>query len=551
MGGAKVKKGIAFLLLAVAFVLFWYAEEGQFLQPAEQSATAPSDSKGDSTADKNRAAPAPLLAPGDGNTPAALPQAALSPETEQEAKVPAPKEAPESTGGEGAVAEAPPASLDTPAPLSEEAPAEAKETEDVIKGTVNKGDTVTKLLEPHTDATNVQEIVTATRRVFPLTSFRAGQPYVLICDVQSGAVKRFEYEIDRKRKLVVEGQEGTSTPVARVEEIEYDTELALVEARIDDNLFQSVADIGESPQLALLIANLFGWEINFIRDLQEGDSFSVLFEKLYRDGQFKGYGRTLGATFTNKGKTYEAFLFHDSKGREHHYNVRGENLRKVLLQAPLSFTRVTSGYTKSRKHPIFGDHRAHFGVDYGAPTGTPVKAVGDGTVTLRGWVGGYGNQVIVKHGAGLESMYSHLSGFARGIAKGTRVRQGQVIAFVGSTGNSTGPHLDFRLKQQGQFVNPTKAVNPRSEPVGKNLATAYQRRMDTVRQFMKGERPVSSYNAELLAPPPASALSAVKEEAKQATPTTEKGKEVKPAKKTTKPRKKTTTRARKSDASDA
>lgn len=384
----------------------------------------------------------------------------------------------------------------TVAPTASETDPNA-EGEDVIKGTINKGDTVGKLLSEVADNNVVQGYIDATRRVFPLTSFRTGQPYVLICDVQSGSVKRFEYEIDNKRRLIVEGEQ----PVARVEAIEYDVRLSRIEARIDSNLFQSVADIGESPMLAITLANLFGWEINFIRDLQEGDSFSVLVEKNYREGSFRGYGRVLGATFTNKGKTYEAFLFHNGQASNQHFNAKGENLKKVLLQAPLSFTRLTSRFTHSRKHPIFGNNRPHLGVDYGAPTGTPVKAVGEGTVTVRGWVGGYGNQVALRHAAGLESMYSHLSGFARGLSKGSKVRQGQVIAYVGSTGQSTGPHLDFRLKQGGKFIDPTKAVNPRSAAIYKQYAAAFAERMKLVREYLDGKKPLDEYLPNMISSP--------------------------------------------------
>lgn len=373
----------------------------------------------------------------------------------------------------------------------------AEAPDDTIKGTINKGDTVGKLLSEVADNNMVQDYIDATRRVFPLTAFRAGQPYVLVYDPVNGGVKRFEYEIDTKRRLVVEGEQ----PAARVEVIEYDTRLVHVQARIDANLFQSVADIGESPNLAITLANLFGWEINFIRDLQEGDSFNVLVEKLYREGKFRGYGRVLGATFTNKGKTYEAFLFHNGESSTQHFNAKGENLKKVLLQSPLSFTRLTSRFTHSRKHPIYGDRRPHLGVDYGAPTGTPVKAVGEGTVTIRGWVGGYGNQVVLRHAAGLESMYSHLSGFARGLQKGTKVRQGQVIAYVGSTGQSTGPHLDFRLKQHNKFIDPTKAVNPRSASVYSKYATAFAQRKTLVREYFEGIRPLQDYDTAMISSP--------------------------------------------------
>ncbi|WP_022655339.1 M23 family metallopeptidase [uncultured Desulfovibrio sp.] len=368
--------------------------------------------------------------------------------------------------------------------------------EEVVKGTVEKGDTISKILEG-TGSEGIYQYISAARQVFSMRSFREGQPYAIVTDTASGRVKRFEYEIDNRRRLVVEGVEE---PAARVEVIEYVTLLGTVEAAISDNLFQAVADVGESPQMALQLAELFGAEINFIRDLQEGDSFSVLVEKRYREGEYKGYGRILAAHFTNKGKTFEAYLFRDGPERAQYYNRKGENLRKTLLQAPLAFTRVTSRFASSRKHPILGYSRPHMGVDYGAPTGTPVKAVGEGTVTKRGWAGGYGNQIIVRHVAGLESMYSHLSGYARGLRQGQRVRQGQVIGFVGSTGLATGPHLDFRLRQNGNFINPTKAINPRGAPVSARRRAAFVKTVAEELAYLQGRRPLAGYTVDSVVP---------------------------------------------------
>ena len=387
---------------------------------------------------------------------------------------------------------------DTAASLSEK----PRDGESVTHGVVEKGDTIAKVLGGAADD-GIQQYVSAARRVFSLRSFREGQPYVVVTDPASGRVKRFEYEIDGKRRLVVEGDQ---VPEARVEPIEYVTMLATAEGVIDDNLFQAVADSGESPQLALRLVELFGSEVNFIRDLQEGDSFRVLIEKRYREGEYKGYGRVLAASFTNKGKTYEAFLVRDGRARAQHYNSKGENLHKTLLQAPLAFTRLTSRFTHSRKHPILGTKRAHLGVDYAAPTGTPVKAVGDGVVVKRGWAGGYGNQVILKHTAGLESMYAHLSGYARGLKPGQRVRQGQVIGFVGSTGLSTGPHLDFRLRQNGNFINPTKAINPRGEPVSRQNMAEFAKIAAAARDYLEGRRNLGDYTVDSLVPEAAPAV---------------------------------------------
>jgi len=371
---------------------------------------------------------------------------------------------------------------------------EDEDSSGVIQGKVEKGDTIAGILE---DADNSGHYVNAAARVFPLRSFRAGQPYTVFKDPDTGRIRRFEYELNDSRKLVVEGDEN---PRARLEDIEYTIRLEVCEAAIDDSLFQAVADIGESPQLALRLVDLFGSEINFIRDIQDGDSFAVLLEKRYREGDYRGYGRILGATFTNRGKTWEAWLYRDAEGRLNHYNGRGENLKKTLLMAPLAVTRLTSRFTRARRHPILGTTRPHLGVDYGAPTGTPVKAVGHGIVTKRGWAGGYGNQIVLKHEAGLESMYGHLSGFARGLKVGQRVRQGQVIGFVGSTGLSTGPHLDFRLRQKGNFINPTKAINPRGAPVAPELMASFRSVMELEKAYLAGRQLPEEYALDSIVP---------------------------------------------------
>ena len=378
-----------------------------------------------------------------------------------------------------------------PDPVGQEGLAEE---ENIIRGTVTAGETLGEVLAASANDAPTQHYVRAAKEVFPVRSFRTGHPYTVVTDPETGRLSRFEYEIDEHKRLVVE---GADEPVARVEQIEYSYSLSLVHCVIDDNMFQAVADAGEQPQLALAVADIFGSEINFIHDLQKGDSFSALVEKRYREGVYKGYGRVLGASFTNKGKVYEGFLFADEQGRLKHFNARGENLTKVLMQVPLSFTRVSSGFGM-RRHPVLGGRRDHPGIDYAAPMGTPVKAAGDGLVVDKGRNGGYGNQIVLRHEAGLETLYSHLSGYARGLSKGARVRQGQVIGYVGSTGMSTGPHLDFRVRQKGVFINPAKAVNPRAMAVAAKRKEAFASVMQLVRSFMQGERDLHEYSTELI-----------------------------------------------------
>lgn len=361
----------------------------------------------------------------------------------------------------------------------------------VVSGVIARGDSASELLAPYLSATSVQQLVKASQKVHPLSQIRIGQPYTLVRTPDGGDMERFEYEINDLKKLIVtRTEEGL---VAHVEPIVYDFQLVRVGGTIRSSLFETLASTGESPILAVRIADIFGSEINFIKDLREGDSFSLLIEKRFRDDAFKGYGKVLGATFTNQGKRYEAYLFEAGDGGEAFYNAKGESLKKTLLKAPLAFTRISSGYSMNRKHPIFKTHKPHQGVDYAVPSGTPVKAVGDGVVTKAGWGNGFGNMVVLKHSGGLESMYSHLSGFASGAKKGTRVRQGQVIGYVGATGYATGPHLDFRLKQNGKYINPSRVVAPRGSAVPRGRMAAFANQKNRVRDYLAGRRDLGDY----------------------------------------------------------
>ena len=210
-------------------------------------------------------------------------------------------------------------------------------------------------------------------------------------------------------------------------------------------------------------------------------------EKRFRNDAFEGNGRVLGATFTNQSKQHTAYLFHNERGRETYYNAEGDNLHRELLKAPLSFLRVTSRYSMARRHPVFGNTRPHQGIDYGAPTGTPIMAVGDGIITNIGRAGGYGKQVIIRHDNGLESLYGHMSRFAKNMKNGKRVRQGQTIGYVGATGTATGPHLDFRIRRQGQFVNPDKLIIPRDQALEKQRMADYKLVVHAVDAYLTGK----------------------------------------------------------------
>jgi murein DD-endopeptidase MepM/ murein hydrolase activator NlpD len=249
------------------------------------------------------------------------------------------------------------------------------------------------------------------------------------------------------------------TLAAEVVPIAKQLEIAAIDARIDrqsPSLIGAIERSGETIQLALELAEVFGGQIDFNSDLQPGDRFRVVFEKSMRDGQFSNYGAILGATLDVDGRTVQAFRFVDpSDGRPAYYDEQGRSLKRFFLKSPLKFEpRITSRFSRSRLHPIDNVYKAHLGVDYGAPAGSSVVAVAAGTVVSAGYSGAGGNMVHLKHAGGFETFYLHLSSFGPGIRPGVHVGQGQLVGRVGMTGSATGPHLDYRLKRDGAFVNP-------------------------------------------------------------------------------------------------
>jgi murein DD-endopeptidase MepM/ murein hydrolase activator NlpD len=247
------------------------------------------------------------------------------------------------------------------------------------------------------------------------------------------------------------GDEGrwSVTPVRP----EVDVRVIAVAGELQDSLFASVERLGEAAGLTARLVNLFEWDFDFAADSLPGDRFRLLVEKRYVDDAFLGYGDVLIAQYASVGRpVLTSVAFDDVSGRREYYDAAGRSVRKMFLRAPLDFTRVTSGYSHARFHPVLGGYRPHLAVDYGAPIGTPVRAVADGVVTQAGWNGGYGLSIMLRHARGYETMYNHLSRID--VRRGQRVRQRQVIGRVGSTGLSTGPHLDYRVRKAGVFVNP-------------------------------------------------------------------------------------------------
>ena len=245
---------------------------------------------------------------------------------------------------------------------------------------------------------------------------------------------------------------------------------------INSSLFEAVEAAGGHDQTAVALADIFGWDIDFVLDIQPGDSFVVSYQELYQDGAYVKDGPILAASFTNAGRKYKAVRYVDADGSAHYYTPDGRSMHKAFLRAPLEFTRVSSGFNLARKHPILNLIRAHKGVDYAAPIGTPVRAAGDGRITYAGLKGGYGNVVEIDHSRSITTVYGHLSRFAKGTRVGQHVTQGTVIAYVGMTGLATGPHLHYEYRVNGVFKNPQTVSLPDAQSIEASLRADFEAR---------------------------------------------------------------------------
>ena len=247
---------------------------------------------------------------------------------------------------------------------------------------------------------------------------------------------------------------------ARVVALDYQTRSAGTTGQIRSSLFEAAAQAGVSDGTIMKLASIFASDIDFVLDLRDGDQFTLVYEEMWRDGQKLAEGDILAAEFINQGRSHRAIRYQASDGRVSYYTPEGKSLRKAFVRAPLAFSRVSSDFNPHRRHPILNTIRAHTGVDYAAPAGTPVRAPGDGKVIFRGRKGGYGNAIILQHAGGVTTLYGHLSGFAKTTREGRHVSQGDVIGFVGATGLATAPHLHYEYRINGKYMNPRTVKLP-------------------------------------------------------------------------------------------
>lgn len=273
-----------------------------------------------------------------------------------------------------------------------------------------------------------------------------------------------------------------------IESKKMDTHVAYAEGTIDSSLFAAGERSGLSQSQILELANIFAWDIDFALDIRDGDNFQLIYEELFVDGEKYKNGRILAASFTNDGQTYEAVLYKQKDGNSNYYTPQGNSMRKAFIRTPVDFARISSHFNPNRKHPVLHKIRAHKGTDYAASTGTPIKATGDGKVIHAGIKGGYGKTIMIQHGQSITTLYAHMSNFAKGIKLGSRIRQGQIIGYVGSTGLASGPHLHYEFQVAGVHKNPVSVPLPQAEPISKaefaafkNQTEVYLSQLETIR----------------------------------------------------------------------
>ncbi len=348
-----------------------------------------------------------------------------------------------------------------------------------ISGFVEAGETMAAIFDRYgLDPRDLFGMRQASASVHRFRSIASGRPYRIEADADNNVLS-LTYHIDDENLLRVV-RTGSGFEATKVG-IEYEARTGRLEGTIESSLVSSLGGDPRSVLLALDLSDIFSWDIDFTTDLRKGDTFRLVVEERWLDEEFKGYGDILAAEFVNDGRMYRAYR-HEVGGTAGYYDDEGKSLRKAFLKAPLNYRRISSGFTASRMHPILKIRRPHFGVDYAAPAGTPVQALGDGAVRFAGYKGANGRLVVLEHRGGYSTFYGHLSRFGKGIRRGVRVGQGDVIGFVGSTGRSTGPHLDFRIKKNGRYLNPQTVRLPRGRRVPEGGMAAFAR----FRQEMEG-----------------------------------------------------------------
>lgn len=351
----------------------------------------------------------------------------------------------------------------------------------IVDGTIQNGQIISKLLEEYgVGAVTSGKLEAAAADVFSVRKLRAGNKYhILQTNDSLERSEWFVYEISPIANAVYSLSDSI---YCYIDTVPTDTIQKHISGRINSSLWNAMLDGGASFELAGLISDMYSWTIDFF-GVQQGDSFSVYYQDIVVDDTIHvATDKILASNFITAGADHYAFYYVYREGRGEYFDEKGNSLRRAFLKAPLNYTRISSTFSNARKHPITKVVRAHHGVDYAAPSGTPVYSVGDGVVTVKGWDSkGGGNYMKIKHNATYTTEYMHLKGFASGISQGTHVKQGQLIGYVGATGMATGPHLDYRVFKDGTAINPLRMDLPAVDPIAAGDMPQYLRE---VAEFM-------------------------------------------------------------------
>lgn len=339
-----------------------------------------------------------------------------------------------------------------------------------VHGTIEPNQTLSDILLPHNvPLQKIYEIADRAKDIFPVRSFRTGDEYYIYANWDTTeTVKYFVYERNAVEYVVFDLSDSVNIYHGKkdVEIIE-----RTVTGVINSSLWETLISKQIEPDVAVKLSEIYAWQIDFFR-IQKSDSFKVVYEQMLLDGKSIGAGRILAACFNHRKENFYAFRF-EKNDEANFYDEKGNSLRKAFLKAPLKFSRISSRFSSGRLHPVLGKVRPHFGTDYAAPTGTPIMSVGDGTVLETSYTRGNGYYVKVKHNSVYTTQYLHMSKFAKGMRPGERVKQGQVIGYVGSTGLATGPHVCYRFWKNGRQVDPFKEKMPASEPINAKYKEEY------------------------------------------------------------------------------
>ncbi len=338
------------------------------------------------------------------------------------------------------------------------------DSESWLTAKVKKGDSLAAIFHRHDlAASDLHQIMSQGKATKRLRNVQPGQHFRIKID-QERVVQTLEYDISKLETLSIQRVGDGFTTEFRHKDVEIRTHHAA--AKITSSLFEAGRKAGLSDSLTMELAHIFGWDVDFALDIRQGDQFTVIYEEHYLDGSKLNDGPILAAEFVNQGNIYKAIRYTDEENRSDYYSPDGLSMRKAFLRTPVDFRRISSRFGK-RKHPVLNRIRMHKGVDYAAPRGTPIKSSGDGKIVHKGRKGGYGRTVIIKHGGRYSTLYAHMSSYKRGIHVGKRVKQGQTIGYVGSSGRATGPHLHYEFRVNGAHRNPLTIRLPHAKPINK------------------------------------------------------------------------------------